>query len=142
METFGDVSPQTCLAQPIKRDYGPWIRNKTVYSLGVALLELANGQPLAQCQTDEDLNKEQSSDELTPYKTVHRLLRELQEDEGESNFMSAVDYCLNPRADGSGPGIGNKAFSLTNEKFRRCFFDTVVVRLQEDYEAVFSTDGK
>lgn len=127
---------------PRKRDYHPFIRNKTIYSLGVALLELANGQPLIQCQTDEDLNDEGSPDALTPYKTVDRLLRELQEDEKESNFMLAVDYCLNPRAAGSGLGIGNKAFSLTNEKFRQCFFDDVVVRLQEDYEAVFSTDGK
>lgn len=136
-KVFGCSPASQRRTQTERRNIDFFIKNRTVYSLGIALLELANGQSLSDCQTGQDLGADKKADGLTLYRTVDRLLQELYEDEKESNFVLAVDCCINPRPPSDGAYSGN--FSLANEKFRQRFFDDVVVRLQEDYDAVYST---
>ncbi|PCG89169.1 Hypothetical protein PENO1_106200 [Penicillium occitanis (nom. inval.)] len=97
------------------------VRNRTLFALGVALLELTYGAPLSAQQTAADLN-----DALTPHRIVGRLLKKIEYDE-LPQFARAVFKCINPDAEGF-------EFSLANQRFRRRFFQEVVLPLKKDYD--------
>lgn len=137
IETFGLVSQQVAQRRPNIIENSPfYIKNRTVYSLAIALLELENGQPIAQCQSDDDLNDKGEVDMLTPFRTVDRLFKELQEDQEGFNFATAVGWCTNPKSDSITPSTSNSEYSLTNERFRKCFLEQVVLPLKEDYDSL------
>jgi hypothetical protein len=98
-----------------------FVRNRTLWALGVALLELTYGAPLSACRTDEDGN-----DAYSQYSTALRLTKKVQEDE-LSKFALAVFNCMHPAAESCD-------FALKNEGCRRHFWQKVVLPLKEDYE--------
>ncbi|PNS19770.1 hypothetical protein CAC42_7737 [Sphaceloma murrayae] len=114
------------------------IKNRTLYSLAIALLELENGQPIGQCQTDSDLDDKGQVDAQTPFRTADRLYKELQEDQQDFNFAAAVGWCMNPQSDNTAPNASNAEFSLLNERFRKCFLEQVVLPLKDDYDRLFN----
>lgn len=97
------------------------VRNRTLFALGIALLELTFGAPLSAQQTAEDLN-----DALTLQRIVWRLAKKVQKDEFP-RFAGAVFKCIHPDAEGF-------EFSLANQSFRRRFFQEVVLPLKNDYD--------
>jgi hypothetical protein len=97
------------------------VNNRTLFALGVALLELTYGAPLSSQQTAEDLN-----DALTPHRTALRLVEKIKYDE-LPQFARAVYKCIHPDAE-------DCEFSLANQRFRRRFFQEVVLPLKEDYD--------
>ncbi|KAF2672437.1 hypothetical protein BT63DRAFT_422895 [Microthyrium microscopicum] len=105
------------------------VKNRTLFALGVALLELTYGAPLSTLQTPEDLN-----DAFTQYRAATRLTKKMQADE-LPRFASAVGKCIYPTAEGCD-------FSFGNEAFRRRFFEEVVLPLKEDYEELFPKSSR
>ncbi|ORY17089.1 hypothetical protein BCR34DRAFT_583855 [Clohesyomyces aquaticus] len=105
-----------------------FIRNSTVFALGVTLLEISYGQPLSAFTTPDDLDDNGNRTSMTQYFIADRLaenihLRELR------NYSDAVRRCVYCTFDCS-------AFSLTDDDFRERFYQGVVVPLQKDYEYV------
>lgn len=99
------------------------IKNKTIFALNVALLEIHFGCPLQDFETNEDGN-----DQMTEYKIAKRLTREIQEDEW-ARFAGVVTHCMYPRPEGTD-------YSLANNKFRKRFMENVVIPLKEDLKDI------
>lgn len=102
------------------------VKNRTLFALAVALLELTYGAPLSAHQTAEDLNGT-----FPHYRVAHRLAKKVQGDE-LPRFASVVCKCMFPTP------RGGCDFSFANEDFRRAFFHDVVLPLKEDYEELFA----
>jgi len=100
---------------------GLLVKNRTLFALGVALMELTYGAPLSDLQSAEDLN-----DAYTQYRAATRLAKKIQGDE-LPRFASVVGKCIYPTPEGCD-------FSFANEAFRRRFFQDVVMPLRADYE--------
>jgi hypothetical protein len=100
---------------------GLLVKNRTLFALGVALLELTYGAPLSDLQSAEDLD-----DAFTHYRAATRLAKKIQDDE-LPRFASVVGRCIYPTPEGCD-------FSFANEAFRRRFFQDVVLPLRADYE--------
>lgn len=105
------------------------IKNESLFSLGVALLELACGRPLSSFQTDDDLDGNGNQHDLTGYFIANRLTKKLHDEDGP-NFASAVSDCIDPVSE-------NREFDLKKEGFRRRYLKEVVLPLQEDYDQLF-----
>jgi hypothetical protein len=100
---------------------GLLVKNRTLFALGVALMELTYGAPLSELHSAEDLN-----DAYTQYRAATRLAKKIQEDE-LPRFASVVGKCIYPTPEGCD-------FSFANEAFRRRFFQDVVMPLRADYD--------
>ena len=102
------------------------VKNRSLFALGVALLELSYGAPLSTRRTAEDLE-----DDFTQYRTASRLTKKIQSDE-LPRFASVVGKCMYPTPE-------NCDFSFANEGFRRRYFQEVVLPLREDYRELSSS---
>jgi hypothetical protein len=100
---------------------GLLVKNRALFALGVALMELTYGAPMSDLQSAEDLN-----DAYTQYRAATRLAKKIQEDE-LPRFASVVGKCIYPTPEGCD-------FSFANEAFRRRFFQDVVMPLRADYD--------
>lgn len=105
------------------------IKNDSLFSLGVALLELAYGKPLSSFQTDDAPDGNGNQHDLTRYLVADRLTKKLL-DEDSPNFASAVSSCIDPVSE-------TREFDLANEGFRKRYFKDVILPLQEDYDQLF-----
>lgn len=105
------------------------IKNDSLFSLGVALLELACGRPLSSFQTDDDLDANGNQHDLTRYFIANRLTKKLH-DEDDPKFASAVSNCIDPVSE-------TREFDLANEGFRKRYLKDVILPLQEDYDQLF-----
>lgn len=105
------------------------IKNDSLFSLGVALLELAYGRPLSSFQIDDDLDENGNQHDLTRYFIADRLTKMLHDKDGP-NFASAVSSCIDPVSE-------TRDFDLANEGFRKRYFKDVILPLQEDYDHLF-----
>lgn len=100
------------------------VKNRTLFALAVALLELTYGAPLSAFKIPEDLD-----DAFTQYRIADRLAKKIQKDE-LPRFASVVCKCMYPTPEGCD-------FTFANEGFRRRFFQEVLLPLREDYEELF-----
>jgi hypothetical protein len=100
------------------------VKNRTLFSLAVALLELTYGAPLSSHKIPDDLN-----DTVTRYRIAVRLTEKIQKDELR-RFASVVFKCMYPSSECCD-------FTFTNEGFRRHFFQEVLLPLKKDYEELF-----
>jgi hypothetical protein len=99
------------------------IRNRTLYALGISLIELWYGKPLSALSRDED---QAETDALTEWNTADRLVEELYNEAGE-RYSDAVRRCI--RCD-----FDRRASSLVDEAFQRAVFQGVVIKLKETYD--------
>jgi hypothetical protein len=97
------------------------VKNRTLFALGVALLELTYEARLSNLQSPEDLN-----DDFTQYRAATRLAQKIEGDE-LPRFASVVRKCIYPTPEGCD-------FSFASEGFRRRFFQDVVLPLKADYD--------
>lgn len=104
------------------------VKNETVFALGVALLDLAYGQPITSFVANEDLNEEGKEDSMTKVSVATRLAHQMNMRESE-NYARAVLRCVKCSFD-------TFAFDFDDSEFREKFYEGVVVPLQEDYEYV------
>ncbi|KAF7136982.1 hypothetical protein CNMCM5793_006733 [Aspergillus hiratsukae] len=117
LKAFETSSPQSAIGNA-RTDLDLFVRNRTLFALGVALLELTYGAPLSARKADEDLN-----DVVTQ---VLHLTSRIKDDE-LPRFARAVFRCIHPAPEGF-------EFSLADEGFRRRFVQEVVVPLKKDYD--------
>jgi hypothetical protein len=103
-------------------------KNEVVFTLGVALLELAYGSSILSLKEPEDLNDDGKVDSMTEFSIASRLARELIKYESE-NYARAVFRCVNCTFD-------TFASDFDDKEFREAFYQAVVVPLLEDYEYV------
>ena len=109
------------------------IKNYALFALGVALIELAFGQPFEDLQTKADIIDSEKG-VYTKYHAAHRFTRELT-DEDYKSFASAIEFCIDPwlQLDGT-----RNRFLLENDPFRRQFYRNVVQNLQQEYQNCLS----
>lgn len=125
MRTFDTAACPQHKTPASRADDQLMVKNRMLFALAVALLELTYGAPLSVHQTAEDLN-----DAFTPYRIADRLTKKVQEDE-LPRFASVVGKCMSPSPQGC------YDFSFANDGFRRRFFQEVVLPLKDDYEELF-----
>ena len=107
-----------------------FVKNQMVFSLGVALLELAYGKEMEHLAEAEDLNANSQPYALTQYIIADRLTREVQEKE-TPRFARAIAKCICPASD-------TYHFDLSNEGYRNRFYVDVLQPLEQDYNMLFS----
>ncbi|KAH6681496.1 hypothetical protein B0J14DRAFT_530012 [Halenospora varia] len=100
----------------------PIVRNETLFALGIILIELCLGTPLSHLQLPEDITPNQ---QLTDFMTARRLITDVY-DEGGGRYGDAVRRCVHCEFD-------QRLASLDVEAFRGCFYQGVVVPLEEDW---------
>ncbi|KAL8780645.1 MAG: hypothetical protein Q9213_006382 [Squamulea squamosa] len=98
---------------------GP-IRNRTLFALGVLLLELSTGKPL------DDFKGPESSGPFEDFILATQLVKNLEEEES-LNYLDATAACIfcNFRCKASELDFGKEAF-------RQAFYEDVVVPLEQD----------
>jgi hypothetical protein len=110
------------------------IRNRTLYALGVALIELYYRKPISDLHRDEDgpLNTgDVLSDLMTEFNTADRLAEALLSEAG-AKYSDAVRRCIRCEFDG-------RTSSLEDTKFQKAVFRGVVAQLQENYDYLFQS---
>ena len=102
------------------------MKNGTVFSLGIALLELSHQNPLAAFQQPEDLNEEGQVDAMTEVSVATRLATRLSDMESKNYAKAALRFVT----------CDFNVFSheLEDDAFKRAFFEGVVLPLQVDLE--------
>jgi hypothetical protein len=109
-----------------------FIRNQTLYALGIALIELYYRKPISELQRDVDGPRNTGNDVLdlmTEWKTADRLAEELLSEAG-AKYSDAVRRCI--RCD-----FDQRASSLEDLEFQAAVYRGVVAQLQENYEFLF-----
>ena len=108
------------------------VRNETLFSLGILLIELCLGQPLGLLRTPEDpLNTNGVPDIFTDWSTTNRLLNSVYSEAG-MRYGDATRRCIRCEFD-------ERETTLDNDAFRQKFYDNVITLLEEDVKAF---DGK
>ena len=100
------------------------IRNKTIFDLGVVLIELCFRKPLQLFQTPEDRGPDGKPTEFTDYLTATRLIDKVTSKAG-APWGRAIRRCLYCEFD-------QDTTSLTNQGFRQAVYQGVVKELQND----------
>ena len=97
------------------------VRNKTIFNLGVLLLEIFFRKPLDHFKTAED------SPIFTEFSIAKRLVKSLVE-EASSGYADAVTACIYGDF-----GRGVKDHNFDNDAFRQAVYDYVVTPLEEEW---------
>lgn len=103
---------------------GPMIRNRTVFDLGVLLIELCLRKPLASCRNNEDLSPDGSVNMYTDFTTADRIIDQVYSKAGV-RYGDAVRRCIRNELD-------QRECSLDNENFRHAIFKLVLMPLEDD----------
>jgi hypothetical protein len=109
-----------------------FIRNQTLYALGVALIELYYRKPISDLHQDIDGPQNTGDilrDSMTEFKTADRLADALFSEAG-AKYSDAVRRCI--RCD-----FDQRASSLEDKRFQGAVYQGVVAQLQEDYDSLF-----
>ena len=107
--------------EPVKHADPSPIRNRSIFNLGVRLLELCLGKPLDHFRTPEDTTV------FTEFCIAKRLVENLAE-ETSSGYADAVTACIYCDF-----GREVKDHSLDNDAFRQAVYEYVVTPLEEDW---------
>jgi hypothetical protein len=108
----------------------PYIRNPTVFALGILLIELCLSKTIEQLRLPEDqLLGEATPDALANLSTAGRLLQSGQlSKEASLRYQSAINRCIYCSFD-------QESASLENDQFRQAVYDGVVAPLEQDLMA-------
>ncbi|KAL8830378.1 MAG: hypothetical protein Q9170_005759 [Blastenia crenularia] len=105
-------------------EFAHLIHNDTLFALGVTLIELAFGKPLADMRRPQD---DQSDRTLTTIKTTHRLLDSVYKEIG-GRYSDVVRRCIHGSFD-----VRDK--TMENEEFQEVVYDMVLIPLMQDLQA-------
>ena len=104
------------------------IRNQTLFSLAILLMELCFGQALESLRSPEDpLNANGLPDVCTNWSTANRLLNSVYSEAG-TRYGNATRRCIWCDFDERDP-------TLDNDAFRQNFYNGVIAPLEEDVKA-------
>jgi hypothetical protein len=107
----------------------PFIRNGTIFALGIALIELCFGKVIEDLRTDEKLGEDGLLNDLTQLSIARRLLEEREiHDRAGTRYEDAVRRCIFCEFD-------QHSNTLEKSEFRRAVFEKVVTLLEEDLTA-------
>ncbi|KAL6359035.1 hypothetical protein LRP88_09233 [Fusarium phalaenopsidis] len=109
------------------RDFSRLIPNKTIFTLGVILIELCLKTPFEELRHDELEGHAVSASILDRYNTAINRLDDVYREAGDS-YGNAVQRCIKSSFQGSEP---TKRFNI--EQFRIQFYNTVVAPVQATY---------
>ncbi|RSL99814.1 hypothetical protein CEP52_009471 [Fusarium oligoseptatum] len=121
---------QTPMDQPLSsttRDFSRLIPNKTIFKLGVILIELCLKTPFEELRHDESKGQSVSAPILDQYNTAIDRLDDVYLEAGDS-YGNAVQRCIKSSFQGSD---STKRFNI--EQFRIQFYNTVVAPVQATY---------
>lgn len=104
------------------------VKNEMVFALGVALIELAYGQPILCYKTTDDLDDAGNETDMTKSFIAQRLEPDIDQRESP-NYVQALVRCV--RCD-----FGIFECSFSNKEFREKFYQGVVAPLWRDYESL------
>lgn len=109
------------------------IKNRTLFSHCVVLLELFFAQKLSGC-----MEEDAPQDEMARLDTVGQLVEELNchAPAQASRYTCAVNWCFEPKVDVDSGYQPLKEYSFASYRFRRRFVEEVVAPLLKDYEAI------
>lgn len=105
------------------------IRNRPLFALGVALIELWHSESLSNLHESEDGeqdSQDMQSRSLTMFNTADRVAGEIAQDAG-TRYSDAVQRCI--RCD-----FNLSVSSLADVKFQKAVYQGVVNKLQESYD--------
>jgi hypothetical protein len=109
-------------------DHRGLIPNRTIFTLGVALLELSYGSSILSFVEPTEQSENGNVHSMTEALVASRLARELNKIESE-NFARAVLSCVTWT-------FNTSKVDLADFELRMAFYQNVVVPLQEDYQYV------
>ncbi|KAF1941763.1 hypothetical protein EJ02DRAFT_191853 [Clathrospora elynae] len=107
------------------------IRNQTLFTLGILLIELLYGKPIEELQTPRDLDCQGTPG--IAWCTAERLIKEELEFEAGPRYLDAVRRCI--RCD-----FNRKESSLDDKDFQQAVFDGVVAPLERTLQQFISLD--
>jgi hypothetical protein len=122
LKTFPSTQPTILQGQRLRI-----IKNKIIFALGVALLEISYGKPLHTFTIADDLDAGRRTT-FTDYLIAERLVESLHTRE-LPNYATATQRCIHCNFEAS-------VFSLDNNEFRERFYQSVIVPLRKDYNYV------
>ena len=104
------------------------VRNETLFSLGILLIELCLGQSFESLRSDEDpLNAQRTPDIFTEWSAAKRLLQSVYNEAG-TRYGDATRRCILCEFD-------ERETTLDNETFRQKFYEGVIIPLEDDVKA-------
>lgn len=107
------------------------IRNPTLFSLGIILIELCMGRTIDELQEAGELNPDGTKHEMSDFETADRLLRmdEISDRFGQrwSDVVRRCIYC----------DLNQSKVSLEDKAFRSAVHNDIVAELEEDYRQFF-----
>ena len=102
-----------------------FVRNETLFALGIVLIELCLGQALESMRSPEDpLDANQKPNVLTDLSTSERLLESVYSEAGK-RYGDAVRRCIYCEFD-------QRRTTLDDDDFRQAVYDGVVAPLEDD----------
>ncbi|ORY02186.1 hypothetical protein BCR34DRAFT_605666 [Clohesyomyces aquaticus] len=108
------------------------IRNRTLYALGVSLIELWYSKPIRELYCPDDgspYSGNASVDLLTEWNTANRMVDDLYSDAG-AKYGDAVRRCIRCEFD-------RRTNSLDDVAFQQAVYQGVVAELKENFEFLF-----
>ena len=104
------------------------VRNETLFSLGILLIELCLGQSFESLRSPEDpLNAQKTPDIFTDWSAANRLLGSVYGEAG-ARYGDATRRCIRCEFD-------ERETTLDNENLRQKFYDGVIIPLEDDVKA-------
>ena len=120
--TFSTSTPEEITQQKMVFQF---VRNETLFALGIVLIELCLGQALESMRSPEDpLDANQKPNVLTDLSTSERLLKSVYSEAG-TRYGDAVRRCIYCEFD-------QRRTTLDDDDFRQAVYDGVVAPLEDD----------
>lgn len=104
----------------------PYVKNETVFALGIVLLELSHGQDIVSMKTADESDAQGNETPFSDFLIANRLVVSISQRE-LPNYSRAVTKCISC-------DFGTPTYNLEDETFRDRFYENVVVPLQQDYQ--------
>jgi hypothetical protein len=124
-------SPPSIQDTSAERTFGRVIRNQTLFTLGILLIELLYGTSIEELQSPRDVDCKNTPGVV--WCTAERLVDEEIEFQGGPLYLDAVRRCI--RCD-----FDRKESNLDDEAFQQAVFDGVVTPLEKTLQRFIRLD--
>jgi hypothetical protein len=88
-------SKSSTLSRTASSDLSGWVRNASLFALGIFMLEVCYNRGIEELATDKEKNENGEASSFTPMLTAIRLSHIVKEELG-LNYAQAVNACLHP----------------------------------------------
>ncbi|KAI4144675.1 MAG: hypothetical protein L6R39_004086 [Caloplaca ligustica] len=121
---------KTPTAKSPEAEWGP-IRNRSLFALGVLLLEMSLKSPLEHLKSSKQHQQpQQQHNDFDDFIAASQLVKDVADEEGKgSGYYDAVQACIYGNF---GPKV--KDLDLANDTFRQAVYEDVILPLERDLE--------